>query len=788
MSQYERIVTPSGPTDSPLLAFVGEAPGREEALAGKPFVGASGRLLTQLMSKAGINRSECYLTNVVHRRPPGNNFNVFYQTKNRSKPTHELLEAWARLRQELAAVQPKLIVPLGAEALYALTGQDKINNWRGTLMREGPMRIIPTYHPAYILRVYNEHPIVIQDFKKAKRQAEFPYVPVVNFNLDPTFSEVMHQLAQRPRRIAVDIETFGTPPLHRCIGIAWSRTDAMCIPFVKNMVSCWGYEEEMQILTALRDLLESPDTEKVLQNYTFDRSVLEKEFGISVRPIIMDTMTAYHTLHIELAGVEEEETWSGKKKSKGRSQKGLKYLSSLYTDHHMYWDVNWASDKLLAEYNCYDCVITYEISEKLDEELRQRKLYEFYHTQVHPATFALARMSDRGIRVDTQARRALELQVDWEVAQISKEISELVGEDFNPHSPKQVADLLYHKWGLPPQTDRETGRETTGDDAIMALARKFPSSAEVINKIIQARRKKILKTTFLNQKLKNGRALTSYNPTGTVTARLSSRKTIEGYGGNLQNLPRGEFRRLFCSDPGKILIKADLSQAEYRVLIWLARIQRIIDRYTDDPGFNIHRWNAAENIFQKPAEEVTYEEYSAAKCGVYGANYGVGPKKISMMYNMDYDLAEFVVDQYHKNVPEVKMVYQREIVHQLQKTRTLVNPFGRERVFYGRLDDATYRSAYSHLCQSTVADLIVAAIVELDQLGVEMLLQVHDEIVVQCENDPKVIKRTLLAMKKAMEIPLQIKGVDQPLIVPAEFEIGPNWYDIEEVIPAEYNG
>ena len=108
----------------------------------------------------------------------------------------------------------------------------------------------------------------------------------------------------------------------------------------------------------------------------------------------------------------------------------------------------------------------------------------------------------------------------------------------------------------------------------------------------------------------------------------------------------------------------------------------------------------------------------------------------------------------------------------------LRKPFGRERLFFGRVDDEMYRKAYSHSCQSTIADLIYYAVVELDDLGVELLLQVHDELVLQCPvND---LDATCKIVKRAMEREIKVPGVEAPLIIPVEIQVGDNWYDVRQ--------
>lgn len=765
-------VPPIGPTDAPLLALVGEAPGPDEERMGRPFAGASGHLLDQLLNAAQIDRSKCYITNVSKIRPPANNFAKFYYEEGKfGYPTMALLNAREELWAELKSVRPKVVVALGAEALKALTQHQSIQTYRGMMIDHFGQRILPTFHPAYLLRgAYGERPIVEADLRKAIRQARFPSQPTTNFNLDPTFDEVMFFLRQRHARLGVDIETVDNTT--RMIGFAWNKYDAICVHFMRGTSHRWSAEEEAQICVELDKLFRDRSTEKVLQNLMYDCTVMAKEFGFVLENLTFDTMLGQHTLFPELP-------------------KDLGFLCSIYTDHPMYWGYDRGDWRSTAEYNCMDCVVTVEAADKITEEMHKAGTRDFYKRIVHPTVLALLYVQSRGVKIDLAARAEIDAQTVQEMAEIKLALATALGFELNPNSPPQVQELVYRKWKLPTQFDPKTKRPTTNDDALSFLAKKFPQHSYVLGKILEYRQKRVLLSTFVRMTLDGDRVRTSYNVGGTVTGRLSSSSTIEGVGGNLQNIPRGKFRRIFVADPGKVIIKADLSQAEYRVLIWKARIMRVIARWQTDPNFNIHMWNASENIFRIPVGQVTADQYSKSKQGVYGANYNIGYLKVSKMYNMDPKESKFILSRYHEAVPEVQGVYQKEIVEELVATRVIINPLGRRRTFCGRMDDETFRAAYSHYCQSTVADLLNLAIIDLHEvemsqrgqdLGLNILLQVHDELVCQC--DENKIPESVDAVRRAMEREILIPGNDVPLKIPCEIKVGRNWSDTQS--PEKY--
>ncbi len=744
----------------PLLALVGEAPGQEEERLGRPFVGSSGRLLDQMLAAAGISRGDCYITNVSKTRPPANNFaERYYDEGNYKFPKKELFGLYEELHKELISVRPKVVVALGAEALKALTPHSAIKTYRGTMIERDGLRIVPTYHPAYILRgMYEERPIVEADLRKAFRQALAPYSPITNFNYEPTFDQAMTALTSRPKRIAIDIETIGT--FTRSFGFGWSKYDAISIPFMRGWEHAWTQDQEVSLLYELDKLLRDESVEKVLQNLTYDCTVLAREYGLVINNIVLDTMLAHKLLYPELP-------------------MGLDFQCSIYTDHHMYWDYDRSSTVSTCKYNCYDCVVTYECASIHEHELRERGMWDFYQSITNRLVDRLTYVQSRGVKIDLEARNKVKKQTEAKMADTLLRIEKLVGFPVSPNSPKQVAELCYGRWKLPKQIHPKTKKPTTDDDALSILAKKYPVHAGVINDILSYRQDRVLVSTFCDMPLRNGRVVTSYNVGGTVTGRLSSSATPDGFGGNLQNIPRGDFRRAFVADEGKVLIKADLSQAEYRVLIWKARIQRVIKRWLEEPGFNIHMWNASENIYRIPIDQVTKQQYQNAKNGVYGANYGIGPIKVSRMYNIEYQDAKFIIERYHEAVPEIRHVYQAEIVSEIQQTRKIVNPLGRQRLFFGRMDDELYRAAYSHYCQSTVADIISLGLIELVDLGVDVLLQVHDELVVQAPED--AVETTVATMRRCMERPVTIPGNPIPLVIPCEIKVGKNWYDVVDV-------
>jgi len=742
---------------------VGEAPGQEEISEGKPFVGRSGQELDRMLIEAGISRHECYITNVSLVRPHGNKFKAaYYSDPSAMKPTLELIDCRERLRRELKEVKPTVTVLLGEEALRAVACRYGITAERGMMIESKAyghdVRYMPTFHPANILRQYNHRPLVVLDLKKALRQAKNPYWPVIHFQIIPTFDEIMEWLKARHTPVSFDLETLGNPPITRRLGFAWSANQAISIPLIMGGVSCWSLEQEQIIIQCLNSYLSDPSIKKYIQNCSFDCSVMANEMGIHVEGIEMDTMYAHHLLFPEFP-------------------KSLDFINSIRTDFPIYWKSKDHGDEANATYNCYDCCVTWDAAQQIKEELIERKMWDFYNNILHPTIFALIRMENRGILMNIPKRDEVREITEKKLVIAQEVLNKAAGRELNANSPLQVKELIYDEWKLPKQRNPTTKKVTTDDDALRGLSRKFPHYAGGLRAILSCRQTRKLISTYIEAVLDNGYVRTSYG--FTVTGRLTSSKTIGGLGGNLQNIPRGEFRRLYTADPGKVIIKADLAQAEYMIFCWEAEVWEYIRAYTTDPDFDVHRLHASQ-IFKLPPEAVTEHIRYDAKQGVYAGNYGIGPLKLSKMHDMEFKQAKTIIEGYKALRPELEMWW-RKVEDQLKVSRTLRNVFGRERIFFGRLDNSTFRAAYDWICQSTVADLINQALVKLDKLNyLDVLLQVHDELVCQCDNDPMSIKRACGAIRKAMEISVIYPNIKEPLVIPVEIAVGPNWYDVTE--------
>lgn len=318
------------------IMFVGEAWGeQEEKIGGVPFIGTSGQELTRMSQEAGLDLKEALLTNVLALRPPDNNLEALCGNKKAVGPDyplpalktghyllHPYLPELSRLRDEIISCRPNLVVALGGTACWALLRSSGISALRGAVIQSAlvpGVKVLPTYHPAGVLRNWSWRTIVVADLMKAKREMLFPEVRrperriYVNPSLEGIKTWINEMTLAPPRFLAVDIET-GAGQI-RCIGFARSRSEALVVPFVdltQSHGSYWGsLGEEIEAWQMVRQLLES-SIPKIFQNGLFDLQYLAK-MGFRVKNCLHDTMLLHHSLYPELP-------------------KGLGFLGSIYSN------------------------------------------------------------------------------------------------------------------------------------------------------------------------------------------------------------------------------------------------------------------------------------------------------------------------------------------------------------------------------------------------------------------------------------------------------------------------
>ena len=745
------------------LWILGECPGSNEERLGRPFVGGSGIILDGILHDVGISRADCYVDNVIQSRPKSNDFGVFYKDKSKRVPTAELLSAHDRINDLIKTHRPNVVVALGNESLYALTGQKGITKLRGSILGCHGVKVIPSLHPAMVMRQYEFRPVSVLDFHRIKAQAKFPEFSrsyTDNLIINPTFTMVMSYLEMLKTKeyVSFDIETNRAEQI-RCLGLGWSKQDAICIPICYGETSYWTSEQELAIVQRVRELFACTEPKLIAQNAQYDMTYLKDKWGVVVKNLWLDTMIAFHCIYPEL-------------------RKGLDFLCSIYTLRPYYKDSGHGGPNQLWKYNCLDCVATWECAMEINRELKEFGTHDFYRTYSHPLIMPFMEMQRRGVRIDMTKRAEVDTNLTKDIALMEKKLVASIGHELSPNSPKQMKEFLYVELNLPKQYTMGTKNNvrtkvvTTNEEALESLNKKFPNP--VFDLIIDIRKAKKLLSTYIKAPIEgDGRIRCSYVITGTVTGRISSRESIYGYGTNLQNIPRGDLvRSIFIPDPGKMFVNADLSQAEARVVAYVSgetRLQAVFSNSTGD----VHTRNAAL-IFKKRIEDITSSERDLGKKLVHAANYGIGARTFGTHIGKSQVEAQQLLNQYYAMYPCIKL-WHREVAERLRKSRTLRTPLGRRRNFFGRWSPELLRQAINYVPQATVGDLLNYGLIRawnaLPQ-DWEILMQVHDSVLMQVpiETDPMHLFKFITHF---FEGHLDIGR--EHVVIPIDIKIGPSW-------------
>ena len=397
-----------------------------------------------------------------------------------------------------------------------------------------------------------------------------------------------------------------------------------------------------------------------------------------------------------------------------------------------------------------------------------------------PLVPVLVRMEDVGVRVDPQFLRAMSSRLAVDMDTLAEKIYEGSGHRFNINSPKQLGDVLFNKMALAKPIKYGKGRViSTAQDVLEELAEKHPVPAQVL----EYRHLAKLKSNYLDQLPgladANGRVHTTFNQVGTSTGRLSSTNP------NLQNIPTRtaigrEIRAAFIAAPGNLLMSADYSQIELRLMAHFSGDPLLVDAYRT--GKDIHTLTAAE-VFEVDPETMDKETRARAKAVNFGIVYGISPFGLSVQLGIDTKVAREYIERYFERYRGVRSFIDQtlEQVRQEQSVRTF---FGRVRPIPDiqsrnpNMRGFAERTAVNTPLQGTAADLIKLAMIKLDavirQRGLKsrMTLQVHDELLFDVV--PEEREEMEVLVKREME---GVAEFSVPIV--ADVGVGQNWRDIK---------
>lgn len=763
------------PAEGPLkciMALVGEAPGETEEVMGRPFVGQAGSILNTKLHLVGLSRQECYITNLVKERPRGNDFSVFWTgSGSNRRPTQELELARDSLLQELDRLDTNIVVCLGANALWALTGYTQIGKWRGSLIgiqlpSGRPLKVLGTYHPAAVLRQWEFGAIMQFDLKKAKREANSASIERLERELliAPTFLDVV-EYCSKNRDVSFDIET--SPSEILCCSLAYTCAQAMSIPVT---MPYWGSFSRLKTVLECIGHALTTSNQNIGQNITFDIQYLIRFFGILPSKPWFDTMIAQHSCYCELP-------------------KALSFLTSIYTNEPFYKDdlkvwVKGESDiESLWRYNARDACVTYEICEELKKEMTDLGAWSTYNFSMELLE-PLLYMMLRGVRVDTNRMREHIDSYNRKIVELEARFKGRFG-DVNPRSPKQMAELAYNTLGLKPVT--RDGKPSVDKKALDKLALRSPD----IRLAADIRSEKTIKSNYLVESILDTidhRLRCSFNSTGTETRRLSSSESVFGSGRNLQNFPK-KVRDMIVADEGMMFTEADLSGAESRVVAYLSEDPNAIRIFEE--GGNIHEFTACE-VFKVSSERVKEDKKEKDLAGADTESLYFRAKKlrhsvekvgswvtVSEQLKIPAAEAKELIKRFYALNPNL-LTWFREVEAKLKKDRTIVTPFGDKRIFFSRFGPQMVKDAVAHIAQDVVGKVINTGIINIyntlckQYKGIEVLLQVHDAVLVQHSIEHLPLIREELPRLMRVEIPY--KG--GYFVIPVDLKSGKNWRDL----------
>ncbi|NLK44463.1 MAG: DNA polymerase I [Tissierellia bacterium] len=589
--------------------------------------------------------------------------------------------------------------------------------------------------------------------------------PELNFKIveDDNYLEVIQSIKEE-KRFSFKFVTVDTNYIEdKILGIG-IKTDS-----IPSHIILFN-EEKDKFINDFKPIFEDKGIEKIGHNLKPDIVILSR-LGIEVANISFDTMIGEYLInptqssysinnlsreYLGYYGVDEEALLG-----KGKSKKTFEQLSK----------------EELGNYLSFILDTVFKVEPKMKEILEENEMLNLYYNVELPLVEVLASMEFLGFQIDKEELESLGKEYDEEITSLTREIYELAGEDFNINSPKQLGEILFDRLSLPVIKKTKTGYSTDAE-----VLDKLKDQHPIINKILRYRQIVKLKSTYIDGLLNlinrnTNRVHSSFNQTVTSTGRISSTEP------NLQNIPirtddGRKIRKAFVAKEDYLLVDADYSQIELRVLAHISKDPKLIEAFVNNE--DIHRKTASE-VFNVAKDEVTPLMRSNAKAVNFGIIYGISDYGLARDLNITRKEAKEYIDNYLKNYIKVKE-YMENIV-ELGKEQGYVETILHRRRYIPELKAKNFniksfgeRVAMNTPIQGSAADIIKMAMVkvykELRQrkLKSRLILQIHDELIIETHRDEVDEVKELLKdiMEKAIVL-------DVPLLV--DLEVGASWYE-----------
>lgn len=621
---------------------------------------------------------------------------------------------------------------------------------------------------------------------RAGNGAEAEPVTETHVVRDAAALDALVALLESAEAIAFDTETTSTDQMQaRLVGISLAVEPGVgyYIPIGHEL------EDDPQlpletVMERLRPALTDPDIPKYGHNIKYDAVVMERH-GLSVTPLSVDTMIGEWLLHPDASGRK----LGLKNLAFFRLGVEMTEITELLGRGKKQITMNLVPVGQAAPYAAADADMTLQLATPILREIEEHALGELFYEMEMPLVPVLCAMEQAGVLVDVATLKSMSRDLNEVLEQRYTEICAIVGYEFNLNSPSQLSEALFEKLQLPTQGLRKTksGHFSTAADVLDALRDQDESG--VIDAIMEYRELEKLRGTYVDalpQMINpaTGRIHTSFNQTGTVTGRLSSSDP------NLQNIPvrtdlGRRVREAFVAAPGNVLLAADYSQVELRILAHFSGDEALKQAFHE--GQDVHASTAA-TVFGVGLDEVTSAQRSFAKSVNFGLMYGMSAFRLARDSNLTLAEAEAFVTTYFQRFPSVKAYLERTRRQAIEQgyVETL---FKRRRYFPALLSNASggqaamerraaEREAVNMPIQGTAADIIKLAMIRLHrelaerQMHSQMILQVHDELMLEVPQDE---------VDAAVELVCEVMETAYPLDVPLKVEAhtGRTWGELK---------
>jgi len=616
-----------------------------------------------------------------------------------------------------------------------------------------------------------EIPSLVDRFKSRRTSTSRRYQLVTSATAFAQFIEALRGQSF----FAFDTETTSEDPFQaELVGLSfsWQEGSAYYIP-IKGPVDLVEHTNPLnadQVLKALGPILADPQIAKCGHNAKYDMIVLQRA-GAKVTHLCCDTMVASYLLNpsshqhnldaVSLEYLDLKKIPTRDLIGSGKNQRTMDQVPL----------------NLIADYACEDADVTWRLANLLTPQLQEKGLQELFDEVEMPLVTVLMHMEQAGVKIDDSYLAAMSSSLDKELISLEEKIYRLAGSKFNINSPKQLAAVLFEQLKLPVSRRTKTGFSTD-----VSVLEELASQHELPAVLLAYRQLAKLKSTYVDAlpRLVNpqtGRVHTSFNQTVAATGRLSSSEP------NLQNIPvRSEIgrqiRRAFITaDSDHLLLDADYSQIELRIMAHLSGDETLRNAFLK--GEDIHT-RTASLIFKVEPEEVTPEMRRKAKEVNFGIMYGMGAYGLAQRLAIPPEEAEHFIHTYFASYPQVQE-FMLKTVHDARANGYVITLLNRRRYLpeitheNRRIREFAERTAINTPIQGSAADLIKVAMIRIDRIlqkefRSRMILQVHDELIFEVPNAELADVKKLV--RHEMENALQLQTP-----IRADLGVGVNWLE-----------